>query len=126
MPFGNMGSVGNMDTHIDPGKLRRFILIQKPCDTPDGAGGDVRDWVSFLKVWAQVEPLSGTEPFFADQMYPKLMATFTIRYRKGVVAAQRILYGTRIFNIRSVVEADDSRVYLKLHAEELQAKGAVR
>lgn len=126
MPLGqNMGSVGNMDVHVDAGKLNRWITIQKPVDTPDGAGGDVRVWVPFLNLWAQVEALMGSEPFFADQMYPKLQVAFTIRYRKGVMAAQRVLYGTRLFNIRSVVETEDSRVYIKLHTEELQAKGTI-
>lgn len=125
MPFMGLGSSGNMDTHVDPGKLNRQIIIQKPTDTPDGAGGDVRVWTPFLTLWAQVSPSTGTEPFFAEQMYPKLTVTFTIRYRKGITAAMRVVYGTRLFNIRSVEETQDSRVYLKLHSEELQAKGSV-
>ncbi len=44
----------------------------------------------------------------------------TIRYRTGVKPANRLLYGKRIFNIRSVADPEEKHRELVIMAQELQ------
>jgi len=111
--------------HLNPGEMTRFITIQKPVDAPDGAGGETRTWATFIRVWASVEPNSGSETYFAQQLYPKESYTVQIRYKTGVVPGMRIVLGSHIMRIHSIIDLYQEHAFLKMNCEELQAEGAV-
>lgn len=115
-----------MTVHRGSGSLNRRITIERPIDTPDGGGGFTREWAPYFATWANIVGNPGSEPYFAEQVYPHAQYTVTIRYRRSqpVTDTMRVHYGTHILNIRSVVDKLEQHVDIELHCEELQAVGS--
>lgn len=107
---------------MEAGKLNRRISIQRYSTTLDSGGIPVGTWMDVLgasSVPASLEPLKGKEYFQAAAVSEQNTIPVTIRYRAGITSALRILYGTRILNIRSVVDIEERHVKLVLMCEEV-------
>ncbi len=88
------------------GELRHRVKIQKLDEAQGGTGeilkGDA-DWTDFAEVWAAIEPLQGRELFIAQQISAEVNSRVKFRFLKGVVPRMRILFGTRKFDIKAVI-----------------------
>ncbi|MDZ7809199.1 MAG: phage head closure protein [Arhodomonas sp.] len=84
---------------VRAGKLNKRVALQEPSRVADGRGGYTTTWSTVATVWAQVHPLSPDERVAAAQMQAQLTHRVTIRYRDGITAAMRVLYGTRALSI---------------------------
>lgn len=99
------------------GRLDRKIEIQSQ---PSGDVFSVtQDWSTVFSCFARVEPLQGSELFQAQQINSKLTTKITIRYRSGINASQRVVYGDRYFNVVSIVDKDMRHRELILMCEEV-------
>ena len=56
------------------------------------------------EAWADIEPLRGKELFEAQAVDARLTTKVTMRYVGGLSAPQRLVYGTRVLNIVSVLD----------------------
>ena len=81
------------------GRLNRRVILQTASRAADGGGGSTLTWVDTATVWAAITPLKGTERFQAQQVSATLTTELEIRYRAGVGAQQRFLFGARAFYI---------------------------
>jgi SPP1 family predicted phage head-tail adaptor len=107
---------------MDAGKLRHKIALQSRSTSLSGEGIPVETWTDVAgasSVPASLEPLKGHEYFQAAAVAAENTIPVTIRYRPGVTAALRILYGTRILNIRNVVDVEERHIKLILMCEEV-------
>ena len=100
------------------GTLRHRVTIQAETLVDDGEGGYTKTWGSTDAVWASVEPLSGAEAFQASQVQGAVTHKIIIRYLAGVTPKSRILFGSRTFNIKSVLNQFEKNVLLTLICEE--------
>lgn len=100
------------------GAMRERIVVQQVTDASDGGGGYVKTWSTLATLYAYVKPLSGREPYTQGQISPIVQYEFTIRYRTGITPANRITWNGKIFNIRSVVNADERDKYLTIRCDE--------
>jgi SPP1 family predicted phage head-tail adaptor len=100
------------------GKMRHRIKIQSRDTTSDGAGGYSSSWDEFDEIWAYMKPASARENFKGMQIAEEKSYEFTIRYQSGISAGQRLKYGSRLFNIKSVLNRDERNRYLDILAEE--------
>ena len=90
------------------GKLRKRVAIQSRTDSvSDETMAPTQTWTTVATVWASVEPLSGQEGIQANQLNAELSHRVTIRYYSGLTAAYRILWGTRVLRIVSVLNTDE-------------------
>jgi SPP1 family predicted phage head-tail adaptor len=100
------------------GKLRHLVTIQQrvagsPDQTAEGAPDE--DWASYATdVWAAVEPLSGRELFAAQQFESEVTTRVRIRYRSGITAAMRVVFESRNYNIRYILDPDERHIELHL------------
>ena len=101
-------------------RLRQRIKFQSESTVTDSGGGSTLSWVDGLTVWAEIKPMSsrGGERLVAGQMENRLMHLVTVRYINGITPKMRILYGSRIFNIRSVTDVEERGEILEIVAEE--------
>jgi SPP1 family predicted phage head-tail adaptor len=81
------------------GDLRHRVKLQQAAETRDAYGAVTAGWVDVATVWAAVEPLAGREFFAAKQVNAEATGHVRIRYRAGVLATMRVVYGTRVFEI---------------------------
>ena len=87
---------------LQAGKLTQRITLQALTITKGASGGAVKGWSEVAQVWAAVRHLSGNErqASSAGGQEAEARTEFTIRYRAGVTERMRVLYGTKIYNIR--------------------------
>lgn len=104
---------------VRAGELRRRVTIQQNNGTTtDSEGIPIENWVDVVTVWARVRDLSGREYFAARQVQAEVTTEITIRYRAGLTTKMRAKYGTRIFDILSIIP-DEKKSELKLMCKEV-------
>jgi SPP1 family predicted phage head-tail adaptor len=78
-------------------------------------GETSKEWSTFDRVAAAVEPLSGKEFIAAQANQSKVSTRITIRYLAGVNAGMRIVEDGKIYNIEAVLPDKNSGIrYLTL------------
>ncbi len=103
------------------GALRHRLVIQAERSTGDGGGGQSDPWadpVTVATVWGKVEPLTGSERLRAMQIEDRLSHRIVIRHRPGITPAMRIVFGSRVFNIRAAINHEERDRFLELLCEE--------
>jgi SPP1 family predicted phage head-tail adaptor len=101
------------------GELRHRITLQTNTPTANSVGEFVDTWTDFVTVSAAVEPLTGNRLFAAEQANSLVQGMVRIRYLAGVVATMRIVFGTRYFQIISIIDRDEKHRELQLLYKEI-------
>jgi len=104
---------------VRAGDLRHRITIQQEQETLDQYNTPTTAWQDVATVWAAIEPLRGREYLEAKNTTPELTVRIRIRYLPGVMSAMRVLYGSRIFNIKSVIDLDERHKETHLMCSEV-------
>lgn len=84
------------------GKLRHRITIQNYTIT-NTQGEVAKTWATFATVWASIEPMKGREFFESAIEESEITAKITIRYKSDVKPQMRVVYGSIIYEIVSVI-----------------------
>ena len=103
------------------GSLRHTISIQEETSTPDSQGGFTLEWndiSSMDAVPAAIWPLSAKESLDAMKLELQITHKIRIRYRSGITTKDRIKFGTRIFNIVSLINLEERNEQLDMLALE--------
>ncbi len=103
---------------IDPGRLRTELALEAVSLTQDGQGGHAETWSEVAAVFAQLEPVSATARFGADQSLETVTHRVTLRARLGLVSGMRFRKGDRTFEIVTVHDADESGRYIVCRTRE--------
>ena len=101
-----------------PGQLRHRITIQSPVEHGDKQGGSDSSFVDVTKTFARITPGAGREFYAQQALRPTLSHQITIRYRAGITPTMRVLFGTRVFDVRAVRDPEERHVWLELTCEE--------
>lgn len=101
--------------------LRHRITLQKLTRAPDGQGGSIVSWTDIQSVWAKITPTSAQEKLFAaklqDEYDHEIIIRNTLDYQINK-AADRFIFGTRIFQIKSVQYVDERKWWVKIKVKE--------
>lgn len=103
---------------MESGKLKHRITIQAATETRNDTGDVLKSWATFADRWASIEPLTGRELMKAQQVSSEVTHKVTIRYLAGVTPQHRILFGSRVFNINSVLDSMEQHKELVLMCNE--------
>lgn len=122
------------DSQNSASQFNKRISIQDLTDNPNGAGGaSARIWSTILaSIPAKIVHLPssklGEEKFIAHQNYATQMMVVTIRYRESVNINERmrLLYRSKVYNIRAVYVPDEALKTIIIYAEEIQTQGSAR
>lgn len=102
------------------GRLDQEITFQESAETPDGAGGRVQAWNNLsadAEDWAKVNPRAATETMEEGRTTATGIYMFTIRQRDDLDERMRIVWGGRVYNIRSLGLRGDRAMYQTIEAE---------
>jgi SPP1 family predicted phage head-tail adaptor len=100
------------------GKLRHRITIQSKVVSRDTFGAETITWRTEKTVWASIEPISGKEYFLAQQVQSEVTHVIKIRYYEGLRTDWRMLFGSRIFDVKSVINFQEQNVEMILMCRE--------
>jgi SPP1 family predicted phage head-tail adaptor len=108
---------------MEAGRLNHRIVLQSRSSTIDSVGGQATTWTPVATVWAQIQPLSGRELIAAQASQSEISHRITLRYQAAfadpqTVAAMRVVYGSRIFNIAAALNQSENNHTLVLMASE--------
>lgn len=103
---------------IDPGELRHYIALQSSTETRGTGGSVVKSWSTHTSVWARVQPLTGQVALQAQQINAELTHRITIRYNSTLAEGDRVLWGSRIFDINVIRNLDERDIYQELLCKE--------
>lgn len=98
------------------GRLDRRLVLEAPQATADGAGGSAVAWTAVATVWAEVRSQPGGERLAGEAVTAEVTHRVRIRRRGDVRPSMRFLDGSRVLDIRSVV--DDGRRWLLCLCQE--------
>jgi SPP1 family predicted phage head-tail adaptor len=105
-------------SRVEIGTMRHRVVIEESVSAPDGGGGAIVTWTPVAEVWAAITPRAGRETAEADGLMGRVTHAITIRHRGDVTPRQRFRKGDRIFDITSVIDADEAHRFLTCLVEE--------
>ncbi|HEX3653730.1 MAG TPA: phage head closure protein [Rhizomicrobium sp.] len=100
-------------------QLNRRVALETQTLTPDGGGGYSGGWSTVATVWAEIEPISGSDVFGPDAGEALVKYRVAIRRRTDVIAGMRVNDGGRLFIIRAVLDEGPQSQFLTLLAEKI-------
>ncbi len=99
-------------------RLRHTVIIQQTTQTRSTSGAITDSWGTFATVRADIKPLSGREYLESNQVNAEEITRFTIRYLKDITTKMRVLWGTRVYDIRSIMNVSESDKLMELRVVE--------
>lgn len=100
------------------GKLKQWLVIQSPVNTKNDHGEIIQTWQTYAELNGSVEPSSAREFWRANQVVADATHGVTCRFYPGVTPAMRILYGSRVLNILSVLNDGENDAELQILCKE--------
>ena len=100
------------------GRLRNRIQLQSSTTAKNAVGEDVKTYATYATVWACVRPLSGRELMLAQQLTSEVSHEVTVRYNGSLTVDDRIVWGTRTFDIAAVINPLEGDEYQVLRCTE--------
>jgi len=104
---------------VKSGPMRFRIALQSASENPSAHGDPGKTWATDATRWCSIEPMKGREFVGGAQTDSRVTHKVRIRAGDSVVDAltphDRLLFGTRIFNIIEVInprELDKMRIIL--------------
>jgi SPP1 family predicted phage head-tail adaptor len=92
-------------------RLDKRITLQAPANSKNEIGEEVAGWANFVtggdgKTWASIVDISGREFIAAGAVQTSAQTKITLRHLAGVVPSMRVLHGTAVYDIKSVLGQD--------------------
>ena len=100
------------------GDLRHRLILQQPVESTSDFGETVISYETVDTVWGAVEPNTGKRYFEAMQANSEVQGAVRLRYRSDIEATWRILYGSRVLQIVSIVNPQERNRELLVYYKE--------
>lgn len=101
------------------GWLRHRLTIQELVGSQNSYGEVVQTWSDVATIWGSIEPLRGKEYIEAATARASVDHRIRVRYRSDITPGKRIEYGSRTFEIVSVIDVLEKHKEMELMCKEL-------
>ena len=100
------------------GQLRHKIAFQTATKVSDGMGGTVDTWADAYDAYAAIWPISANERIQNQGLEHEITHRVRVRYQSKIVPTMRIRYGTRYFEITSLINQNERNIQIDILATE--------
>ena len=100
------------------GKMRYRIKVENPTNTRDAGGGLSQTYTPVTFIYANIMPTNANSSYRQGIVQEKVTHELTIRYMKNIGTNSRISFGSRLFDIKGIINVDERSRFLKLLCEE--------
>jgi SPP1 family predicted phage head-tail adaptor len=100
------------------GPLRCRITIEAAAETQGSDGSILTTWETFATAWASIEPLIGREYFAQQREQATVSHKIRMRHQPGITHKMRVAWGSRIFEIESVLNVGERNREIVLMCSE--------
>lgn len=90
--------------------LRRRVRVERKVATRDAFGGEDISYALRAELYADVRPVSGREPLFAQQFQIGEAFEFRVRYRTDIEVTDRVVWKGERYDITALLEMGRNRV----------------
>lgn len=103
------------------------IEIQALTERYDEIGQSISEWETIFRPWSSVNSIGGKEYYKAAQTNSQNDMIFKIRYTKKISGYKtseiRIVYNSKIYNIKHIDDYMEQHRELVIRAEEINGRG---
>ncbi|NVO15474.1 MAG: phage head closure protein [Rhodoplanes sp.] len=103
---------------IDPGRLRRRLVLEAPVETADDAGGVLITYTAVVTLWSAVTSRNARDDVEADAAGAAVTHRIVVRSGPEITTRHRLRLGPRLFRIAGVRDLDPAGRFLAIDAEE--------
>jgi SPP1 family predicted phage head-tail adaptor len=96
----------------------KLITLQRRGSAQDSVGQTVETWTDISQAWATIKPITGREYFNASGERAEVTHRVSIWWISGVAPRDRVLYRSRVFDIKSAINVDERNKDLELMCVE--------
>ena len=100
------------------GRLRHLMWLKEPTHTSDGMGANTTTWGTVEVFWGSVEPLRGREWIASGLENSEVSGKIVRRYKSGITPDMIVAFGSRTFQIVSVINVDERNIEQQLMVTE--------
>jgi len=100
------------------GRLRHRMWLKEPTHTSDGMGANTTTWGTVEVFWGSVEPLRGREWIASGLENSEVSGKIVRRYKSGITPDMIVAFGSRTFQIVSVINVDERNIEQQLMVTE--------
>ncbi len=100
------------------GDLTHRLRLEAPIRTSDETGGAALTWALIAEVYASIRSVSGSERLENDRLAGAITHAIWLRHRAELTTQHRLSYGTRIFEIRAILDRDGRHRFVECRCEE--------
>tara|TARA_R100001510_G_C7613590_1_gene176395 strand:- start:120 stop:449 length:330 start_codon:yes stop_codon:yes gene_type:complete len=100
------------------GKMRYKAELQSPTATTDAGGGSAITWTRLTDLYCNIKPVRADEKYRQGQVQDSVSHDVYIRHRDDISTKYRLVYGSRNFNIKGILNIDERDRYLLLKCQE--------
>lgn len=101
------------------GTLRQRVTLQSKSATQNTFGEEVITYTDWATVWGSVEPLRGREFLEGKQITAEVSTRIRIRYRSGILPEWRVVFGSVIYDIHSIIHLKEREREIHLMCQEI-------
>ncbi len=98
--------------------MRHRLTLEAPVRTPDGAGGATLAWSPVASLWAEIEPAGHQERFRNEKTGAMVSHRISMRFRTDMVPGMRLVKGSRVFEVVSLLDPEERGRQLLCFATE--------
>ena len=102
---------------VRAGTLRHNVIIQREIITQDSMGAVIKSWTNIKVTRASVDPITGNEHYLNDHILSDVDHQIVVRFT-DVVPADRIIFKSRIFDIKRSLDFQERKNHLVILAKE--------
>lgn len=103
---------------MQAGKLRHRVTFQNPPTAQNSTGQVTGSYTTLATRWGSIEPLSGRELVNAQQISAEVTHRIRVRWLSGIAPKVRAVFGSRNFDILSVLNPEERKRELELLVRE--------
>ncbi len=99
-------------------KLNKRVTIQNVSRVADGQGGFEEAWSDSATVSASLDPIKSYERMQAMQSAVPVSHKIMMRYTPMISESSRLRYGTRVFDVKEVINQGEGNRFLEIKTIE--------
>ena len=100
------------------GRLRNRVDLQSATVTRDSGGGVTEAFTTIAQIYADIRPTGGDESYRQGKVKDTVTHKIYCRFRSDISPEYSIVYESRIFQIKNIINIDERDRWLELTCSE--------
>lgn len=101
------------------GKLRHRVELKSVSRSKAADGQSTETFTTYATVWADIKPMRGAEAIEAQQQSGQDWFKITVRYNTSVNIKDRIVFGSRTFEVNYAPDFEERKIFQELTCTEI-------